>query len=285
MISMQPPKNVLIDYVSVDTKNRALDVKPARIKILVESLEQVGRILSPLLVTITGVDSYKLVSGATRLAAAKQLGWSEVPICIISGSDDEIKLIEIEENLGRHDLTHEERERLLHIRKMHRGNIDKALAEIEAYKKAHPEETAAAEEEAKKTGDAAVVALSKRGTKKTAGGGRPKRSHRATGGKKNTPKAGSIRTIAKKHGVSEATLRRRAKGASVRHGAETPAAIFELHRFGRELRDVFEKLQLPPNLMPEAVAEAREAIKEIIEEFRKFDTRLAAYTATRQEAA
>ena len=196
-------------------------------------------------------------------------------------------LLRSKRTLGRHDLTHEERERLLHIRKMHRGNIDKALAEIEAYKKAHLEETAAAEEEAKKTGDAAVVALSKRGTKRiAAGGGRPKRSHRATGGKKNTPKAGSIRTIAKKHGVSEATLRRRAKGASVRHGADIPAAIFELHRFGRELRDVFEKLQLPPNLMPEAVAaEAREAIKEIIEEFRKFDTRLAAYTATRQEAA
>ena len=34
-----------------------------------------------------------------------------------AGTDDEIKQVEIEENLGRHDLTESERERLEHARK------------------------------------------------------------------------------------------------------------------------------------------------------------------------
>ena len=43
MIQFQPVRNVLTDYVEVDTKHRLLAVKPARLKVLVESMLPLAR--------------------------------------------------------------------------------------------------------------------------------------------------------------------------------------------------------------------------------------------------
>ncbi len=226
VLVQQPVEIVPIHYVEVDTKNRLLDIKPSRVKMLADSMQQVQCILTPLLVTLKGgPDSYQIVAGATRLAAAKQLNWYEVPIRVISGTEDEIKQVEIEENLGRHDLTDEERKRLERAREQCRSNIDAAIAEAKALAKAHPKETAEAEAEAERIGANAAAALRRRPTKKTAGGTppKPKREHRATGNKKGRPEGG-VAAIAKRHGVANTTLRRKI-GAISDRGHKKPRKV------------------------------------------------------------
>lgn len=50
-------------------------------------------------------DGYLLVSGLHRLEAAKQLSWETVPAFIVEGTDAELKIDEILENLNRHELS------------------------------------------------------------------------------------------------------------------------------------------------------------------------------------
>ena len=55
-------------------------------------------------------DCLMLVSGAHRLAAAKKLGWKEIPcFCLEEEPDEDARLWEIAENLHRADLTKLER--------------------------------------------------------------------------------------------------------------------------------------------------------------------------------
>jgi ParB-like chromosome segregation protein Spo0J len=56
-----------------------------------------------------------LIAGATRLAAAKSLGWKEIECAVLEASDIEAELWELAENLHRVDLTKDERDR--HIRR------------------------------------------------------------------------------------------------------------------------------------------------------------------------
>lgn len=46
-----------------------------------------------------------LIAGYHRLAAAKLLGWTQIAATILQVDDDEAELVEIDENLRRHDLT------------------------------------------------------------------------------------------------------------------------------------------------------------------------------------
>ena len=48
---------------------------------------------------------YILVSGLHRLMAARQLGWETIPAFIVSGSNEELRLDELLENLQRNELT------------------------------------------------------------------------------------------------------------------------------------------------------------------------------------
>lgn len=52
---------------------------------------------------------YLLVSGLHRLMAAGQLGWETIPAFIVSGSDTDLRLDELLENLQRNELTRLER--------------------------------------------------------------------------------------------------------------------------------------------------------------------------------
>lgn len=67
---------------------------------LAESMREIG-LLHPITITVSGV----LVSGRHRLEAARMLGWKEIDAFVVE--DDELKnrLLEIDENLKRLDLT------------------------------------------------------------------------------------------------------------------------------------------------------------------------------------
>ncbi|VTZ27245.1 conserved hypothetical protein [Methylocella tundrae] len=57
---------------------------------------------------------YALVAGAHRLAAAKKLGWSEIPcLTLYDEPDEQARLWEIAENLHRAELTALERSELI----------------------------------------------------------------------------------------------------------------------------------------------------------------------------
>ena len=60
---------------------------------------------------------FALVAGAHRLAAAEQLGWTRIEAIVVDGTPDEMRLIEIDENLARAELTALGRARFLAARK------------------------------------------------------------------------------------------------------------------------------------------------------------------------
>ena len=115
---------------NVHIKERILPPTKTRVDAMAKSLSGSLGQLQPILVTKYLHSAWKVVAGATRLLAAKQLGWKEIEATIISADNDiEYQLIEIAENLDRHDLTQRERSQL--------GNKEKKLraqqiAEIEA---------------------------------------------------------------------------------------------------------------------------------------------------------
>ena len=60
---------------------------------------------------------FALVSAAHRLEAARRLGWAHIEALIVEGTRDEVRLIEIDENLARAELTVHDRARFLAARK------------------------------------------------------------------------------------------------------------------------------------------------------------------------
>ncbi len=59
----------------------------------------------------------ELVAGAHRLAAAERLDWKEIPVSLVEASDLEARLIEIDENLMRRELSPLDRAIFLNERK------------------------------------------------------------------------------------------------------------------------------------------------------------------------
>ena len=79
----------------------------ANVEELVKSMAEVGMI-EPIIVCSNG-PGYDLVSGFHRLAAAQKLGWQYVDSIIIEVSQPQARLIEVDENLVRSELTAAER--------------------------------------------------------------------------------------------------------------------------------------------------------------------------------
>jgi DNA modification methylase len=93
-------------------------VKPGRravrdVESLAENIQEHGRLLHPITVTRELV----LVAGGRRLAACRLLGWVEIPAVVLDVDYLDAKLIEIDENLHRQELTVLERSEQLLQRK------------------------------------------------------------------------------------------------------------------------------------------------------------------------
>lgn len=76
------------------------------VTMLKESIREVG-LLNPVIVN----EKNELISGFRRFEACRQLGWQEIEANVLETSDDDVKKLEIEyhENLGRVDLTSDDR--------------------------------------------------------------------------------------------------------------------------------------------------------------------------------
>lgn len=97
-----------IELIEVGERLRAIDND--YVAVLASSMKERGRVLQPIAVTSFRAKkslrpSYKLLAGAHRLAAAKLAGFTVIPAEVDPETDPrEARLVEIDENLFRHDL-------------------------------------------------------------------------------------------------------------------------------------------------------------------------------------
>ena len=89
----------------------------AKVEAIAASLAAIG-LTAPILVRCADrADAYTLVAGAHRLEAARRLGWELIDARIVDGPPERTRLMEIDENLARADLSPLDRARFLAERK------------------------------------------------------------------------------------------------------------------------------------------------------------------------
>jgi len=98
MIATEPTE-LLISEIEVGHRHR----KVKNIDLLKQSMTMVG-LLNPITVVRIG-DTYKLVAGAHRLEAAKELGWERVTVSVRELDEVHAEMTEIDENLSQRGLT------------------------------------------------------------------------------------------------------------------------------------------------------------------------------------
>jgi len=103
-----PPARRRIRLDRIIVADRLRDIDPATVDMLAVSIGE-GVLNTPLTVRPLRVDGddmiYGLVTGAHRYAAAEKLGWAEIDCTIRNLTDDQARMVEIDENLVRRGLT------------------------------------------------------------------------------------------------------------------------------------------------------------------------------------
>ena len=79
-------------------------IAPEKVQEFVESIKINNGLINPITVRKVG-KKYVLVAGGHRLAAIKQLGYTEIDCLIVECDDLQAELLEIDENLIRNDIT------------------------------------------------------------------------------------------------------------------------------------------------------------------------------------
>lgn len=111
------PDAANIEISAIRVAKRLREVDQDNVDLLTKSLDEIG-LLTPLWVREAAGDGHhSLIAGAHRLAAAKKLGWAEVPCLVFSVSKLDAKLLEIDENLIRRELSELDRAVFLAERK------------------------------------------------------------------------------------------------------------------------------------------------------------------------
>lgn len=94
---------------------------------LAESIQRYG-LIEPVVIN----QDHTLVAGGRRLAACQQLGWAEIDVVYRETlSEDELKEIELEENVRRKDITWQER--VLSIDTIHRLKVNRAALDSKTW--------------------------------------------------------------------------------------------------------------------------------------------------------
>lgn len=174
-------------FVSVDNihlLDRIIYPTQARINAMAKSFAgDLGQI-EPILIAKHLYSSWRVVTGATRYLAAKQNGWEEIEATVISADNDfEYQLIEIAENLHRHDLSGDER-----------ATLEAKQATLSAERLAYFDELMKPKPEGQCPPPTPAAQA----------------PHRATGKPRGRPKAG-VNDAARKAGVPRVTAQRRVK--------------------------------------------------------------------------
>ncbi len=121
-----PAQNAPLAWIDIP-EDRARSFHPDEAAALAPAIAASG-LLHPIRVRVVG-NRYRLVAGRKRLEAVRLLGWDAIPITISTAkTDDEARLEEVMENLGRFDLVKLDRAQHLYELK-------------QVYERLHPEAT------------------------------------------------------------------------------------------------------------------------------------------------
>ena len=94
------------DISGIDTTNRLRPVDPDRVEALAASFSEIGQQQPVVVRPMTGgANGLILVAGAHRVAAAKRLGWTEIAAIWLDLDEASARLVEIDENLIRNELS------------------------------------------------------------------------------------------------------------------------------------------------------------------------------------
>jgi ParB-like chromosome segregation protein Spo0J len=188
---------------NIQTLDRIILPTQARIDAIAKSLAERGQIAPILIRSLDDGTQWAVVVGATRLAAAAQLGWPEIAAVVIEANNEpEYQLIEIAENLDRYDLTETERKKLKAKAKKLRA---KQLAHFEELLQPKPELQHEATGSAKNPSPAVTPAPERRR-------GRP---------------SGGVSAAAREAGIPKSTAHRHAEAISSQNedGTKKPMAV------------------------------------------------------------
>lgn len=95
--------SIPLDRIEVGERLRAVDAD--YVALIAESLTERG-LDTPIIVTAAGADGrHTLIAGGHRVAAARLAGWSEIAAKVVAADELQAKLIEIDENLIRRELS------------------------------------------------------------------------------------------------------------------------------------------------------------------------------------
>ena len=94
---------VAIPLAQIDASDRLRPVDPAHVEAIALSIEQSG-LQNPVILRPDGT-RYRLVAGWHRLAAVERLGWTDVDARVENLTAEEARLVEIDENLMRRELS------------------------------------------------------------------------------------------------------------------------------------------------------------------------------------
>lgn len=97
---------VKLEVASIRVPERLRPVDPATVEMLAASFRERGMDTRIIVRPVAGMpDRFSLIAGAHRLAAAVKCGWFGIDAEIVEADDDEARLIEIDENLVRRELS------------------------------------------------------------------------------------------------------------------------------------------------------------------------------------
>lgn len=94
---------VAIPIDLIDVSNRLRPVDSAHVEAIAASIAQIG-LMSPIILRPAG-NRYLLVAGAHRLAAVMNLDWQSIDGIVENIDENEARLVEIDENLMRRELS------------------------------------------------------------------------------------------------------------------------------------------------------------------------------------
>jgi hypothetical protein len=97
----------------ISVGERILPPTETGIKAMMESMSGPAQQINPIQIARLGAEGFKVVTGATRLEAARRLKWEKIKATHIScGTPYDYQILECEENLSRRDLTDKQRDDL-----------------------------------------------------------------------------------------------------------------------------------------------------------------------------
>ncbi len=92
---------------AIELHDRLRPVSEAGVATIVASIREIGQLANPVVVRQlrrSGATVWRVLDGAHRLAAAVELGWTEVPVRIFECTDDQARIMEIDGNLSGAEL-------------------------------------------------------------------------------------------------------------------------------------------------------------------------------------